>query len=177
MINPKEYGYALFMLADEDGVIEDAYRDVVCLNEVLRGTPEYFKLLDTPAVNKDERDSLIDEALLQFNVNLINLVKMLADSHKAHLLPKALEGFFEAYDEKMGIIRADAISARPLDEGEKEHLRTSLERKTKKTVIIKNTVDPTLLGGMKIRYMGREIDGTLKTRLEKFENSLKNTVI
>lgn len=177
MIEPKEYGYALFMLAEEDGAVEEVNRDAICLNQALLDNPEYFKLLDTPAVAKEERDGLIDAALSQLNPNLINLVKMLADSHRAHVLGKVLTAFFEAYDEKTGKTRVEAISARPLDNGERERLTAALEKKTGKTVILTNTVDSTLLGGMKIRYMGREIDGTLKTRLEKFENSLKNTVI
>jgi len=48
---------------------------------------------------------------------------------------------------------------------------------TGKKIIIKNTVTPEILGGVKLRYSGKQLDGSVKTRLDKFEQSLKNTVI
>ena len=46
-----------------------------------------------------------------------------------------------------------------------------------KTIILTNTVDPSILGGVKLRYLGVQLDGSVKTRLDKFEDALKNTVI
>ena len=52
-----------------------------------------------------------------------------------------------------------------------------LEEITGKTIIIKNTVDAAILGGMKLRYLGQQIDGSIKTKLDKFDKSLKDLVI
>jgi exodeoxyribonuclease VII large subunit len=56
-------------------------------------------------------------------------------------------------------------------------LKEKLENMTGKAIVIKNTVDKTVLGGIKLRYLGRELDGTLKARLSSIEKSLKNTII
>ena len=56
-------------------------------------------------------------------------------------------------------------------------MKAKLAKITGKHIIIKNTVDPTILGGVKIRYSGIQLDGSVKTRLDKFEEGLKNTVI
>ena len=58
-----------------------------------------------------------------------------------------------------------------------EALRTKLAQETGKTIIINNTIEPEILGGIKLRYLGRQLDASLKTRLDNFEKSLKNTVI
>ena len=58
-----------------------------------------------------------------------------------------------------------------------KRLKDKLERATGKRVTVKNTVDKSLLGGIKLRYMGRQLDGTLKTKLEGIEKNLKNTII
>ena len=146
MIEPKEYGYALFMLAEEDGAVEEVNRDAICLNQALLDNPEYFKLLDTPAVAKEERDGLIDAALSQLNPNLINLVKMLADSHRAHVLGKVLTAFFEAYDEKTGKTRVEAISARPLDDGDQSVLEIIKNTSAIKICLINKCEENGLLG-------------------------------
>jgi F-type H+-transporting ATPase subunit delta len=56
-------------------------------------------------------------------------------------------------------------------------MKEKLAKMTGKTIIIKNTVDKSILGGVKLRYSGIQLDGSVKTRLDTFEKSLKNTVI
>ena len=44
-------------------------------------------------------------------------------------------------------------------------------------IIIENKVDPSILGGMKLRYMGIQRDGSVKASLESFAAALGETVI
>ena len=74
-------------------------------------------------------------------------------------------------------MRVDAITAVPLTAAQSDKLAAKLSRTLSKTVIVKNTVDPSILGGMKLRYSGVQLDGSVKTRLDKFEDALKSTVI
>lgn len=177
MASLKNYGEALFLLAAEEGTERTMHNDAECLIDVLKKNPEYIKLLNTPAIKREEKLSLIDTAFAELDKNLVNLVKLLSDKHLAHKITEALSGFFECYDDAMNICHAEAISARALTEGEIQRLKKKLEAETKKTVIIKNTVDNALIGGMKLRYLDREIDGTLKTRFESFKKQMKSTVI
>ena len=48
---------------------------------------------------------------------------------------------------------------------------------TGKKIVLKNTVDPGILGGVKLRYSGIQLDGSVKTRLDGFEKSLKSVVL
>ena len=45
---------------------------------------------------------------------------------------------------------------------------------TGKKIILKNTVKPEILGGVMLRYSGIQLDGSVKSRLDAFERSLKN---
>ena len=46
-----------------------------------------------------------------------------------------------------------------------------------KQIIVRNTHDPKLLGGMKLRYSGIQLDGSIRTRLDSFEKSIGALVI
>ena len=177
MINAVEYGRALFMLTEEVGNTEKVREDVHILLAVLKENPDLVNLLDTPAVSKDERLGVIDAALASLDENLTNLVKILAERREAHSLSKVLDAYLAVYDEARGIERVEAVTAVPLTEAQTERLKAKLEKQTGKTVIIKNTVDPSTLGGVKLRYSGLQLDGSIKTRLEKFEEALRNTVV
>ena len=177
MINAIEYGRALFLLSEEIGNTERVREDVTVLIAAIKENPDIIKLLDTPAVSKAERLSVIDRILASVDVNLCSLVKMLAEKREAHSLLKVLEAYLSVYDEARGIERVEAITVLPLSEEQKKKLTLKLEKKTGKTIVITNTVDTSILGGIKLRYMGIQLDASLKTGLDGFEKMLTDTII
>ena len=74
----------------------------------------------------------------------------------------------------IGMIRAEAVSAVPLFENELEKINVELEKITGKSVKTENRVDKSLLGGLILRFEGRQIDASLKTRLEGLLGEIKN---
>ena len=120
---------------------------------------------------------IVDGAFSSLDPCLVNLIKILTEKRLAHLIMGAFEGFAESYDEARGIERVDAITAVPMSKGQLEALKAKLEKITGKQIIIKNTVDPAILGGIKLRYMGIQLDGSVKTRLDSFERSLRDTIL
>lgn len=177
MINAIEYGRALFLLTEEVGSTERVREDVYVLRAAVKENPDVIKLLDTPAVSKEERLAVIDRILSGLDTHLVSLVKMLAEKREAHSLIKVLDAYLAVYDEARGIERVEAVTAKPLTEEQTARLKERLEKKTGKTIIITNTVDESILGGVKLRYMGIQLDGSLKTRLDAFERALTGTVI
>ena len=172
-----EYGKALFLLTEELHTTEGARGDVLLAGEIFRSNPTYVKLLDTPAIPKEEKLSLIDEAFSGIDENLRNLIKILCEHHSVFTFPEVERTFLALYNEARGIIEVEAISAVTLSDEQIGRISEKLKKNTGKTIVLKNTVSPEILGGLKLRYQGVQLDGSIKTRLDKFEASLKNTVI
>ena len=105
------------------------------------------------------------------------MVKILVERRLLYLINKIYDAYISAYDISRGIERVEAISSIPLTNSQIEKLQNKLAKLTGKKIIIATTVDPSILGGMKLRYMGKQIDGSLKTKLDKFEQGLKDIVI
>ncbi len=173
----KAYGDALFSLTEELGETEVVIKDVETLKEAIRRSPEYLKMLDSPALSREERLGLIDRAFASLNKSLVNTAKLLSEHRLSYALPKVLEAFVNAYETSRGIERVEVISAVPLTSSQTARLRAKLEGITKKQIIISNTHDPSLLGGMKLRYMGIQLDGSVRSKLDGFEKSLSELVI
>lgn len=173
----REYGRALFMLTEEVGSTERVRAEAATVAKLLSDNPEYKSMLDTPALSPDERLALIDEAFGGLNEHLVNLVKMLAKRRMAYAISSTLKAYDEEYMESRGIVRAEAISAVALTDAQRKRLAEKLGKITGKQIIIDNKVDPSLLGGIKLRYMGIQRDGSVKTRLESFAAALNETVV
>ena len=177
MTDPKVYGKALFMLSEEKGNTEDVKSDVECLIKVFKDNPDYVRLLDTPALTKDERLESIDKSLYSIDGDLRNLVKIFAQMHSSHSLLTALKCYLEEYDVSRGIVRMDVISAIPLTDSQRERLIAKLELESGGKVILKETVDPSILGGLIVRALGRQKDGSLASKLAAIEKSISDTIV
>ena len=172
-----EYGKALFLLTEEEGSTERVAMDVRCLRGIFKDNPDYPKLLDTPALSKAERVKLVDASLSSLDTALVNTVKILAEGHLSYLTVKMADAYLALYDSTRGIERVEAVTARPLDKAQTERLTARLAAMTGKRIVIKNTVDPSILGGMKLRYSGTQLDGSVRTRLDALEGSLSGIVV
>ena len=108
---------------------------------------------------------------------MANVIKILTEKHSVHLFPEIAKEYSAIYNDSRGICNAEVISAVQLTDSQAEKIKEKLEAITGKTIVIKNTVDKSILGGIKLRYLGKELDGSLKARLNSIEKSLKNTII
>ena len=175
--NAKNYGDALFLLAEELKQTDEIKDDLDLLSKIIKENPDYIKLLDTPALSREERVKIAGEAFKALNKNLVNLVKILVEKRITYLIFKIKEAYMSAYDQSRGIERVEAITVIPLTNAQLERLEKKLAVLTRKQIIVKNTIDSSILGGMKLRYMGIQIDDSVKTKLDSFEKSLKDIVI
>ena len=94
-----------------------------------------------------------------------------------NLLVKILREYESLYDEYKGIFNAYVTSAVAMSDVQIEGLRIKLRSLTGKEPRIINTVDPSVLGGVKLRFEGKQVDGTVKGRLDGFEKKLRDLVI
>ena len=177
MTDANEYGKALFLITEEDAVSDKALTDVKLAEDIFAANPEYVKLLDSPVLTKEERVALVDQAFGTLNLSLLNLIKILTEKRSVHLFDKVAKEYSRLYDEAKGIVRVEAITAIPMTDAQSMAISKKLSASLNKTVVVSNTVDKTIIGGVKLRYSGVQLDGSIKTRLDKFEEAIKNTVI
>ena len=169
----KMYGGALSELCAEearDEAVRDQLRQVTAL---MRENPDYEKLLCTPNIPKAERCALLDEALRgQVDPYLLNFLKILCERGMLASLPGCCDEYRDSLYEARGILPVTAWTAAPLDEKQTKALTEKLEKTTGKQVLLTCRTDASLLGGVRLSYAGRELDGTVKGRLDKLREIL-----
>ena len=167
MTDAKEYGKALFELAEESGRTEKMLGELETVSEALAQNPQ----------PKEEKLGLADEAFSGADEYILNLVKILCEKRLVYLFGDICEEFFALYREARGIVRAVAITAVLMTEGQTSAMKKKLEDITGKTVEIVNELDPSILGGVVLRYSGVQLDGSVKSRLDEFKKNLSNIVM
>lgn len=161
-----DFAVALFMLATEQNKLKEFHDDLDTVKTVFKENPEYAVLLSSPGVPKKERAALIDTAF-GGNVceDVVSFLKVLCEHNKVTMLFDCIRVFSELKKQAENRVTAKVYSAAPLDEEQMLKLKEQLSKKLGSTVKIKTYIDKTLIGGIKIEFEDRVIDGSIKKRL------------
>ena len=174
----QEFARAIFELSLECGEREAVREQMHLVEDVLKQNPEYQGLLDTPAVTREEKLRMIDEAFAALSSeNVKSLLKILTERRECYLFSDIVRAFDALYDEALGIVRVEATTAGPMSEEQKKALCEKLSAKTRKRVILTNKVKADVLGGVLLRYGEVQLDGTLKSRLDTLGASLQSVIL
>lgn len=135
--------------------------------------------MDTPAVAGPEKHALLLQAFSGASQELRNFLCLLCDRRALWQLPACLTAYEAAYDEAHGILRATAITARSHAAAAARgpcggRLRVA---DPARPVSLTCRTDPTLLGGITLRYGGIQLDDSIRSRLERLRRSLSQTVV
>ena len=172
--NGKEFAEALFSLARESGQ-ELAYGDGLrYVRDAFRETPEYAALLSVPTIPQREKEALLEEAFgAQIPEEVLSAVELLCRKGRIRELEDVEREYESLYRAFTAVIEAEAVSAIPLTPEQKEQLRRKLEKLTGNTVEVTYTVDPSILGGIRVTMEGRVLDGSLAGRLRELKGAIR----
>ena len=137
MIDAKEYGKALFLLTEETRTTKTVAEELLGVKKLLCENPRYIKLLDTPALAKEEKLALVDRAFASLDGNLLNFLKILCEKHAVYQLPRVADVYAALYDEARGIERVEAVTAVAMTEKQLSALTNKLAALTGKSIVIR----------------------------------------
>lgn len=177
-MNGASYGQGLYALAKDEQLEGRILEELSALAEGFAGEPDFLKLLSAHNLPLTERRDILDASFrTRVHPYTLNFLKLLTDKGYIRDFAAALKAFRDAYNADRGIIEVRAISAIALTDSQKSRLTEKLSALTGKEVRLTNRVAPTVLGGVLLRYDGKQIDGTLRGRLDALSKVLKNTVL
>ena len=102
-----------------------------------------------------------------------NFIILLKKNNSLSSINKITMEFEKIYDKKNSTINAEVITTTNIDKNQKQEIEKVIEYRTKaKTINIKNTISPEILGGIIIKYGDRIIDSSLKTKLNNLKIEL-----
>lgn len=170
----KAYSQALYEAALSDGKTKRIYDELSAVSKLFLKNSDYQRLLDSPLISKEEKRGLIDEAFSgRADEYIVNFLKVLCDNGRMSLFCKIAEEYEKRFNSDNGILKVQAITAQPLDGELFEKLRKKLEQISGKRVVLENTTEPGLLGGVILKAGGRQLDATVRSQLLKLRDKLR----
>jgi F-type H+-transporting ATPase subunit delta len=172
----RRYARALFQIGVDAGSVEALGQELSDLAALFEQSVELRQALVNPVFKPSEKRAILDRLLPRVTPSPVvqRFSALLLDRGRITLLPAAARAYRELSDAHAGRVRAVVTSAAPLSAGDLERVRRSLERRTKKKVMLEAEVDPSLIGGLVARVGDLVLDGSVRTQLETLRDKLLN---
>ncbi|NRA65766.1 MAG: ATP synthase F1 subunit delta [Pseudobacteriovorax sp.] len=164
----KRYAMALYDLCDDNLETAEAYHEILKNISQLYDDVHVARVLLSPVVKTETKSEILKEimALIKTDRVMETFLDTVASSGRVDVIPNITESFLEIIHSKKNIVIASVTSAAKLSEDKIARLQEKLATETKKTVLLSNTVDPSIIGGLKISIGNSVLDLSLKTKLK-----------
>lgn len=170
------YAQGLYSLALEENLTGPILEEMTALQQAFSQEPMFLRLLSAPNVTMAERVKIIDDSFRgKVQPYLLNFMKLLTEKGYMRHFADCCKAYHDQYNEDHGILPVRVCTAVPMSTEQTEKLTAKLSSLTGKTVELQCKTDPSLLGGVRLDYDGKRVDGTVKSRLDAVGQLLKNT--
>ena len=119
-----------------------------------------------------EKEEIIDKVFKGVDEDIINLIKIVVKNHRAMYLVDIFERINSLINEERGVLEGLVYSAEPLSEEQLQKLNQAISKVEKRPTELKNLIDPSLIGGVKVVINDHIYDGSIKHHLENMKLTL-----
>ncbi len=170
----RRYANALFKAALNAHALQRISEDLQRLKLVLQEIDALRAFLYSPLIPRDRKKQRISELFgRDLQPATLRLLELIIEKRREPLLEAIFEEFQQLREAYEGIARATIYSAVPLTREEQSELLQQLEQSTGKQIIATFEVDPSLIGGVRVRLGDYQIDGTIRGALERLHDHVR----
>jgi F-type H+-transporting ATPase subunit delta len=169
----RRYAAALFQLAREGGQEEQVSQEIAQFHTAYSSS-ELHGVLINPAFAVDSRKRILIQVANAQGLSVLatHFVSLLLERDRLGHLSGIVSSYQRLLNQAKGRIEATVTSASPIEPSHLERLLGTLRGISGKEVLLRQEIDPALIGGLLVELEGKVYDGTVSTQLEKMRQRI-----
>lgn len=171
----ERYAKAFFNLATEAGKIDDLYKDLKSVEEVLTTSKEFNSFISAPFMSAESRNLALKN-IFENKVDKLTYDFFLFLESKGRLL--ILESFctcyFDLYNKSKNIEFIKVTSSSQMDDSQLNSIKDKMKERTGKNIEAETFVDASLIGGFIVQLGDMIYDSSVKGKLDSLKQKVVN---
>ena len=169
------YAQALFDLANDENKIAAVEADLKSLKAMLADSRDLRVLLASPAFSAQDKGKGLAAVAAKagFDSTTRKFLGLIAANGRASAIGSVITAFQALSAARRGVVSAHVTTAMPLSADQARGVSAALRQALGKDPEIETHVDPSILGGIKVRVGSRLFDASLGTKLDSLKFALK----
>jgi F-type H+-transporting ATPase subunit delta len=169
------YATALFELALEENAVDQVQSELKSFEALVASSPDLARLVRSPVFSADDQARALIAVLERSGIKGIaaNFLRVIAANRRLFAVNEIVRGFNALVATHKGEVTAEVTVAEPLNDARMNEIRDALKAVTAKDVTIDVVVDPSIIGGLKVKLGSRMVDASLRTKLNSIKFAMK----
>ena len=160
------YADALFDAAAADDAVDDVYMQLVAAVRIVRSHAPLRDAMLNDAASGTVRAEQAKSVFAGLNPALVETLGLMAERGNFDLLSSVVEVYSQVAEGKRGVVAVDVTTAVELSDSLRESITKKLAADMGKKIVLRESVDPTIIGGIVFTAHGQRIDASIASQLE-----------
>ena len=169
------YAQALFDLATDEKTVAKVEADLKSLKKMRSESKDFQTLLASPAFSATDKSkallALADRAALTLTTR--KFLGLLAANGRSDILGDVISAYESLSAKARGVVSAQVTTAVALTAAQSKGVAAALRTALGRDPEIETRIDPSILGGIKVRVGSRLFDASLRSKLDSLKFALK----
>lgn len=171
----RRYALALYQVADKNNKVEEYLKELREIVNLIKNNVELLSVVEHPEITTSKKKKVFREIFRgHIDDELLSFLLILIEKERIPYLEEKLKEMEKIHLERQNIFEAIVKTVIPLNEEEKASLVSKLENKYNKTILLKEEIDKSLIGGVYVRVGNDVIDGTIKAEFDEIKKKVLN---
>jgi F-type H+-transporting ATPase subunit delta len=169
------YATALFELALDQKALDAVHGDLQGFAALLDGSEDLTRLVRSPVFDADEQERALAPILDKAKIGGIarNFLLLVAQKRRLFAVRAMIRAFGALVAKHKGEAQAEVTVAQPLKDAQLDALTRAIAATAGKNVRLDVKIDPSIIGGLKVKLGSRMVDASLKTKLNSIRIAMK----
>ena len=170
----RSYARNLMELANQEGSVDECYREIKNINNELNRNEELAKyIVSTEHSSTDKKRKLQEVFNNELDESILYGLFLVIDSiPRKHMELEFIREFLAYYYQSRGMVLGTVYSANELTSKEIASLEAAFSYKLEHAIKLENKIDKSLIGGVKVIINDNVWDGTYRSKIEDLRASL-----
>ena len=169
----RPYADAAFQLARTTGAL-GPWQQALDRMAAVAADAQMVECIDNPRLQSSQVAQLFLDVVGSVSAEQQNFVRLLVDNERLQVLPEIRDLYVELKNGQEGVKEADIASAFPLDDATLKNLVAELETRFKCKIQATVSLDPELIGGVRIAVGDQVIDASVRGKLAAMATALQS---
>jgi len=164
----KKYSHTLFHIAQKYDMTEKLVGELSVIKQLYKKEANFRLLLESKRIDEAVKHTIINNVLDKFNDVVVEFLCILITHKQTSHIINIINKFLSLAKKELDANKIEVITAKPMNDEILKNLFGDLNYQ------IKSTVDPAIIGGMKIKHENTIIDNSVICQLNQLKKTLHN---
>jgi F-type H+-transporting ATPase subunit delta len=172
---PGRYATALFELAQEAGSLDQVAGDLDSFARMMDQSEDLTRLVKSPVFAAQDQVRALEALFARAGIKGLaaSFISLAARNRRLFAISDMIAGYRTLMAAQRGEIAAEVTSAEKLSASQVARLKAELKAAAGSDVLLTQTVDPSILGGLIVKIGSRMVDSSLATKLNNLKVAMK----